>query len=192
MAKLTIPFINNLEGQLLIATPSLKGSLFEKSVIYVCDHNQGGAMGIVVNNAVNNIKYNDILDQLGVETIESPYSIPVHIGGPVDSARGFILHTNDYESDGTKKISNNVAITSTTDILEDIANGFGPNKSFVALGYAGWESGQLDEEIKENSWITMPANEAIIFGNDNHTKWNQSINSLGINSLNFSAVAGHG
>ena len=181
-----------LEGSLLVATPLLKGSCFEKSVIYVCAHNDTGAMGILVNHTLNNIKCGDILSQIGIKPSEIDCgNAPVYFGGPVESAKGFILHTSDYFANGTQIMHSNISLTATVDILQDIATGKGPHKQILALGCAGWAPGQIEKEMKENSWITIPANESLVFDLHNEDKWQQANDSLGINFINYSTVIGN-
>lgn len=184
--------IGYLEGSLLIATPLLKGSCFEKSVVYVCAHNETGAMGILVNHTIGNIRCGDILSQLNIKPSEiNCGNAPVYFGGPIESAKGFILHTSDYFSSGTQIIHSNISLTSTVDILQDIALGKGPNKRILALGCAGWAPGQIEKELKENAWITIPANEAIVFDYHNEEKWQQAADLLGINAINYSTMIGN-
>jgi putative transcriptional regulator len=181
-----------LQGSLLVATPLLKGSCFEKSVIDVCAHNETGAMGILVNHTLGNLKCGDILTQVGIKPSEITCdNSPVYFGGPVESAKGFILHTSDYFSKSTQILHDNISLTSTIDILEDIALGKGPSKRILALGCAGWAPGQIEKEVKENSWITIPANESIVFDTDNLEKWQIAANSLGINFTNYSLSVGN-
>lgn len=181
-----------LEGSLLVATPLLNGSCFEKSVIYMCAHNDTGAMGILVNHTLQNLSCMDILGQVGIKSSEiTCANAPVYFGGPVESAKGFILHTSDYVSGGTQIIHNNISLTSTVDILQDIANGKGPQKQIFALGCAGWSAGQIEKELKENSWITMPASESLVFDSDNTDKWVRAAGSLGINFINYSLLVGN-
>jgi len=183
--------VGYLEGNLLVATPLLNDSCFEKAVIYVCAHNETGAMGILVNHTLADIKCNDILNQVGINSPEIDFSnYPVYFGGPVESAKGFILHTSDYYGINTQILHANVSLTSTIDILKDIAEGKGPSKQILALGCAGWEAGQLEKEIKENSWITIPASEDIVFDTNNINKWQEATNSLGINFVNYSSIVG--
>ena len=181
-----------LEGSLLVATPLLDGSCFEKAVIYMCAHNETGAMGILVNQALANVSCKDVLGQVGINSSEIMCdNAPVYFGGPVESAKGFILHTADYSSIGTQLIRNNISLTSTIDILKDMANGKGPQKQIFALGCAGWSAGQVEREIKENSWITIPASENLIFDAINKDKWQQAAGSLGINVSNYSLSVGN-
>ncbi len=184
--------IGYLEGNLLVATPLLNGSAFEKAVIYLCAHNEIGSMGILINHAINNLKYIDILTQVGINSSEINFkNTPVYCGGPIESAKGFILHTSDYYGLNTQVLHDNISLTSTIDILQDMASGRGPHKRILALGCAGWEAGQLEKEIKENAWITIPATETIMFDADDADKWYQATNSLGINNVNYSYFVGN-
>lgn len=181
-----------LEGQLLIATPSLQGSCFSKSVVYICVHNAEGAMGIIVNQPLDQVNVNEVLKQLNIETGENYINLPVHFGGPVEVARGFVLHSSDYTHKGTVHMGNNISVTSNVDALRDIAAGKGPEHSILALGYAGWSPGQLEAEIEANSWITAPANGDIVFGASNQTKWELSAGSLGVHNIyHLSTQVGH-
>lgn len=181
-----------LEGSLLIATPLLQGSCFEKSVVYICLHNEAGAMGILVNHALENLKYVDIFSQLNIRPSEINHgNAPVYFGGPTESAKGFILHTNDYFHSSTQILQPDISLTSTIDILQDIASGNGPRKKIFALGCSGWAAGQIEQEIKENSWITISANESIIFDTNNEDKWQHAINTLGIDFINYSSAGGN-
>ncbi len=177
-------------GQLLIATPLVNETCFEKSLIYICSHSAEGAMGVLVNNVLNDITCSELLDQLNIKDAIR-YLPPIHFGGPVDTSRGFILHTNDYATNNTLIINENIALTATIDILQDIVAGKGPSKSLIALGCAGWKAGQLEEEIKGNSWICTTATEELIFGNNNHQKWGNSTRALGVDFIRYSTVAGH-
>jgi putative transcriptional regulator len=181
---------DSLRGQLLVAMPSLDGSCFEKAVIYICAHDESGAMGVVVNRAMDNIKYSDILSQLSIKSIK-PNDTDVYFGGPVDPLRGFILHTNDYASEGTHVVEENIAITTTVDVLKDIAQGSGPSKSIVALGYTGWSAGQLEQEMMSNSWLNVPSSEEVIFNADNSGKWEKSAMILGVDFFKYSDAVGH-
>lgn len=168
------------EGKLLVATRLLDGTFFEKSVIYICAHNETGAMGLVVNRIVDGIDCSDLAKQLNVEAFETPCQSPVYFGGPVETTRGFILHTKDYHNYGTQDVRSNFSITSTIETLKDISAGFGPKKHIIALGYSGWEEGQLEREVKENNWILAPADESLVFSNT-PDKWGTAARSAGIN-----------
>ncbi|KAI93733.1 hypothetical protein T281_14945, partial [Rhodomicrobium udaipurense JA643] len=162
-----------LDGQFLIAMPSTTDSRFHRSVIYVCAHSEEGAMGLIVNQRASHITMPKLLEQLDIPMSWSrPTSIrmdamAVHLGGPIDISRGFVLHSSDYfVADATLPINGGVCLTATVDILRAIARGRGPNNAILALGYAGWEPGQLEREIQENDWLNCPADPDIIFDND--------------------------
>jgi len=179
-----------LTGQLLIATPAMNESYFNKTVIYILSHSAEGAMGIIVNNVIQNLSSTLIFNHLNIERGQLHKDMPIHLGGPVDSQRGFVLHTIDYTID-TLQVTEPIALSSNLQILKDIAAGSGPNKSLLALGYAGWEAGQLENEMAENSWLTIQATEELVFDVSNQTKWDVAIKSIGINTLHFSREAGH-
>lgn len=179
-----------LQGRLLIATPLIETPCFEKSVVYICSHSKEGAMGVLVNAVLNDITCSDLLDQLNIKDAVR-YLPPIHFGGPVDTARGFILHTNDYITKNTHAINESISLTATIDVLQDIVAGKGPSKSLIALGYASWKPGQLEEEISGNNWICAPATEDVIFGEDNQAKWALSAKTLGVDLMRYLTVTGH-
>lgn len=180
-----------LTGQLLIAMPHMKDPRFERSVIYVCVHNAEGAMGLVVNRLADELTFPDLMEQLGIETGQDRSDLPIHIGGPVESGRGFVLHTSDYKQGSTIRVDDGVNLTATVDILKDIAEGRGPRQALLALGYAGWGAGQLDGEIQQNTWLNVPADETLIFDTDLAHKWERSIAKLGVDVSLLSGDAGH-
>jgi len=180
-----------LTGQLLIAMPQMEDSRFSRSVIYMCVHNQDGAMGLMVNRLADDMTFPDLLEQVGVERGPETASLPIHIGGPVETGMGFVLHTSDYEQANTIKVSDAISLTHTIEILKDIADGRGPRQVLLALGYAGWGAGQLDNEIQANSWLNVPADEALLFGDVQQDKWERSIAKLGIDISLLSGQAGH-
>lgn len=180
-----------LTGQLLIAMPSLLDTRFERSVIYLCVHNEDGAMGLMVNRLSEELTFPDLLEQVGVELKSEDVAMPIHIGGPVESGMGFVLHTNDYAQDSTIQVNDTISLTHTVEILKDIAEGRGPRQAMLALGYAGWGAGQLDGEIQENSWLNAPADEALIFDGSQRDKWQRSIAKLGVDVSLLSGEAGH-
>lgn len=180
-----------LEGQLLIATPQLVGSCFEKSVIYVCAHTADGAMGIIINHLVESIDARDIFNQLDIELPSRDVHVPVHFGGPVDSARGFVLHSSDYIQKETVVLDRDIALTCNIDILKDIAAGKGPRQCILALGYAGWGPHQLESELETNSWIIVPANKRLLFETSNINKWQSAAGSLGVDFSKLSGDVGH-
>ncbi len=180
-----------LTGQLLIAMPQMQDPRFERSVIYICVHNAEGAMGLLVNRRAEELTFHELLQQLGIETGNPPAELPIHIGGPVESGRGFVLHTNDYAQGSTIRVDDMVNLTATIDILKDIAEGHGPRQALLALGYAGWGAGQLDGEIQQNAWLNVPADETLIFDSSLEKKWERSIAKLGVDISLLSGDAGH-
>ena len=179
------------EGQLLAAMPQMTDRRFAQSVIYLCAHSADGAMGLVVNKLIDGITFPDLLQQLNIETTSPDEKIRVHFGGPVESGRGFVLHSDDYVQESTLVIRDGVALTATVEVLRDIAEGNGPARSLLALGYAGWAPGQLDLEIKANGWLNVTADENLIFGGKLDNKWSKAIAKLGIDLLSLSSTAGH-
>lgn len=180
-----------LTGQLLIAMPTMRDPRFEKSVIYMCVHNAEGAVGLVVNRQIDSITFPDLLKQLNIEPAESAPNLPIHFGGPVETGRGFVLHSADYGQTGTIMVGDLVGLTATVDILKDMAAHRGPKNSLLALGYAGWGPGQLDGEIQQNAWLNVPADEGLIFDSAIDTKWTRAIAKIGIDPSLLSGDAGH-
>lgn len=184
----------NLTGKMLIAMPGMRDPRFEHSVILICAHSDDGAMGIVVNRPMSEIGFSDLLEQLDIDVGDDVVEIPVGFGGPVEPGRGFVLHHAPVAGDdpeGTIRISSDLAMTTTRDILQDFADGLGPEPALLALGYAGWGPGQLDDEILENGWLTAERGDDIIFGADNDAKWTLALRGLGIDPLVLSPAAGH-
>ncbi|MDX2221339.1 MAG: YqgE/AlgH family protein [Rhodospirillaceae bacterium] len=179
-----------LTGQFLIAMPTMGDPNFERTLIYLCHHAAEGAMGLVVNKPMSDLKFVDILSQLDIERTAPCDRILVHRGGPVDRARGFVLHTADYDRQGTMKVDGDIALSATTEILRAIASGTGPRRSLMALGYAGWGGGQLDAEIKQNAWLSVPADDDILFSPDVGTKWERALAKLGVSAAVLSSTAG--
>ncbi len=180
-----------LEGKMLIAMPQMTDPRFERSVLFLCAHSAEGAMGLVVNKLIDSITFPDLLKQLNIEVGGADESINVHFGGPVESGRGFVLHSDDYVQDSTLVIDAGVALTATTDVLKEIARGGGPKRSLLALGYAGWSPGQLDAEIQANGWLHADPDNELIFGGNLDGKWEQAIAKLGIDMTLLSGEAGH-
>jgi putative transcriptional regulator len=183
--------MGGLAGQLLVAMPQMQDPRFARTVIFLCAHTPEGAMGLVVNRLVHSITFPDLLEKLGVEPAIGGNEIHVHFGGPVEAGRGFVLHTADYNREGTLPINSGIALTATVDILRDIARGTGPRQRLLALGYAGWGPGQLDAEIQANGWLQVPADENLVFGGDLDGKWEQALAKLGIDFGRLSGDAGH-
>ena len=182
-----------LTGQLLIAMPSLRDPRFARTVIYLCAHNEEGAMGLVINRLVGSIKFADLLEEL--ELTSAPTAAgrypSVQFGGPVETGRGFVLHSDDYLGNDSMPLEDGLALTATVDILRDIALGTGPDSALLALGYAGWGPGQLDGEIQENSWLCVPSDREILFGSALDDKWEKALGKLGISASLLSTDAGH-
>ena len=180
-----------LSGPLLIAMPGITDPRFEKSVIYVCAHNSDGAMGLVVNRAIDSLTFPELLQQLEIDPAAGNDPVRVLFGGPVEQARGFVLHSPDYLQDASLVVDENVALTATIDILRAIAEGQGPANSLLALGYAGWGAGQLDSEIKSNGWLSVDADADLVFGCDLDEKWERAMAKIGIDPRMLSDDAGH-
>ncbi len=188
-----------LDGQMLIAMPAMSDERFARSVIYVCAHSTEGAMGIVVNQPAQNIKFPDLLVQLEVipagERIQLPdqaEDVKVLKGGPVETGRGFVLHSADFFiENSTLPIDDGICLTATLDILKAIARGDGPSKAILALGYAGWAPGQLEEEIQQNGWLHCAADRELIFGRDVEHKYEKALRKIGIDLAMLSNEAGH-
>jgi len=182
---------NYLSGQMLIAMPGMTDPRFEKAVIYICAHNEDGAMGLVVNRPIESMTFPEMLKQLDIEPSESEDVIRVLLGGPVEQARGFVLHSPDYLQDASMVVDDDVALTATIDILRAIADGAGPRNRLLALGYAGWGPGQLDSEILHNGWLNVSADDDLVFGEDLDAKWERAMAKIGIDPLLLSDDAGH-
>ncbi len=180
-----------LTGQLLIAMPAMADPRFAQSVIYLCAHTPEGAMGLVLNRPLKRPSFEDLLRQLDVAPVPPARRIRLYAGGPVDNARGFVLHTTDWTGDGSLRVDDGLALTASLDVLKAIAEGGGPRESILALGYAGWGPGQLDAEIQQNAWLSVSADETIVFDGDHDTKWRRAFAKLKIDPLLLSDAAGH-
>ncbi len=185
------PTEGQLTGQLLIAMPAMNTPHFAQAVIYVCAHTPDGAMGIVLNRPLSSPTFGDLLEQLDVTPSPPIRQIELFRGGPVDSARGFVLHTADWTGDGSLMVDPDVALTASLDVLKAIADGGGPKHGFLALGYAGWGPGQLDREMTENAWLSAPASVDIVFDSHHETKWHRAMAILKVNPIMLSDTAGH-
>src|SRR6476661_3298514 len=188
-----------LDGQFLLAMPGMADTRFTRSVVYICAHSSDGAMGIIINQPARKITFSDLLLQLDLvepdELIRLPTpaeKLPVLKGGPVETGRGFVLHTADFFIDNsTLSIDESVSLTATVDILRAIAKGDGPRKAMLALGYAGWSPGQLEEEIQQNGWLNVPADPGLLFDGDLEGKYGRALRMLGIDPAMLSGEAGH-
>jgi putative transcriptional regulator len=186
-----------LDGQLLIAMPSMTDPRFHRAVVYMCAHSSEGAMGLVINQRAPHITLRKLLDQLDIAAESSRPeaqcgSMAVHAGGPVETSRGFVLHSSDYfAADSTLPINDSVCLTATVDILKAIAKGSGPNKAILALGYAGWAPGQLEREIQSNGWLNCPADFETVFDSDLESKYVRALHLLGVDPSRLVGTAGH-
>lgn len=183
-------FSGYLTGQFLAAMPAMTDPRFQRSLIYMCVHNAEGAMGLIVNRLVESLTFDELLDQLGIQSGPESSNIRVHFGGPVETGRGFVLHSTEYANDGTVVMENGIGLTATVDILRDISEGNGPRDRLLALGYAGWGPGQLDGEIQENAWLNMPADADLLFNDALEMKWDKAVGSLGFDPALLSSDAG--
>ena len=181
--------IESLTGRLLIAMPHMGDPNFERTVVFMCSHGSDGAMGLVINREAESIDFDELLSQLNIES-DQQNDIRVHHGGPVDTGRGFVLHSSDYFHDGSVEVTNDIAMTATVEILRSIAGGDGPRKHLLALGYAGWAPGQLENEIQANGWLVSESSEQILFDLDLEAKWKQAMSSLGIDPALLTSAAG--
>ena len=186
-----------LDGQFLIAMPSMLDPNFARAVVYICAHSEDGAMGFIINRA-QDVSFLDVLLHLKIasqETVEDfPDRIsgfPVLSGGPVDNGRGFVLHSEDYHCNSSIPISEDLCLSTTQDIIRAISVGRGPMKATMLLGYAGWRAGQIENEIAQNAWLTCPASEALIFDRDLDTKYDRAMALLGIRASSLSSEIGH-
>ncbi|MFD0988381.1 YqgE/AlgH family protein [Methyloligella solikamskensis] len=189
-----------LDGQMLVAMPSMGDPRFDRAVIYVCAHSGDGAMGIMVNQRAPNISFGELLEQLNIAPEDERIALPgygsdsltVHLGGPVETGRGFVLHSSDYfKAESTLPIDEGVCLTATVDILRDIAAGAGPDKALLALGYAGWAPGQLESEIHANGWLNCPADAELLFDPDVEQKYELALSRIGIDAGRLVNDSGH-
>jgi putative transcriptional regulator len=187
-----------LDGQMLIAMPSLQDGPFARSLVYLCAHREDGAMGIIVNHTAPAVRFSELLVQLGIVNESDSIVLPARAeaikvlrGGPVETGRGFVLHSSDFFIDNsTLPISENICLTATLDILRAIAKGDGPEKAVLALGYAGWSSGQLENEIRANGWLHCPADPGLVFDNDYASKYDRALAKIGASIALLSSEAG--
>ena len=181
----------SLRGKLLIAMPAMADPRFAHSVVYICVHSPQGAMGLIVNKPNPEVRMTDLLEQLKIPPQPGMRDIRVHFGGPVEQTRGFVLHSAEYSAgDATLRVDDVTALTATLDVLQQIAQGQGPQLSMFALGYAGWGPGQLDAEIAGNGWLSCAPRNDIVFGRANEHKWSAALKSIGVNPLGLSSTAG--
>jgi putative transcriptional regulator len=180
-----------LEGKLLIAMPGMSDPRFEKSVIFMCAHSAKGAMGLIVNKPIDGLTFRGMMEKFEIAVTTDGSDQPVLYGGPVQLERGFVLHSADYgKQNATLAITSEISLTATTDILQAISSGHGPAKAMLALGYAGWDGGQIENEILANGWLHCDADPALIFDTEHGAKWQSAIAKLGADVSGLSAEAG--
>jgi putative transcriptional regulator len=185
--------MTSLTGQLLIAVPQMCDPFFARSVVYLCAHSEeGGAMGLIINKMIDSLTINELYAQLKIEPVmRSDRPQPLYFGGPVAPGHGFVLHSADYREEETLGIGDEFALTATLDILRAKGQGEGPRQCLVAVGYAGWGPGQLDAEIQANGWLSVAADQEIVFDPDHDGKWHRALAKLGIDLSSLSSDAGH-
>ena len=183
--------MDSLENQLLIAMPTLEDPFFHKSVTYICEHNDDGAMGLIINIPVR-LTLNQLLSQLDENYVDkNSLNQRVLSGGPVSTDRGFVLHNTQSGWESSLALNSEIMITTSKDILESLGSDKAPEQFIVALGYAGWSSGQLEEELQQNSWINIPADKEILFDTPIELRWQKAAEKLGIDIGHLSSDIGH-
>ena len=180
----------NLTGQIIVSMPSLEDERFYKTVIYICAHSSEGSMGIIINKKIDYDLYPDLLQQLGIDKPLNNKKLFIRYGGPVESGRGFVLHSDDMVRKETLSIDKGVALTSTAEFFDDLSKGKGPKKSILALGYAGWQPGQLEYEILQNSWMSLSVDNSFLFDDEVSRKWSQAYKIMGIDPNSLSIQSG--
>jgi putative transcriptional regulator len=180
-----------LTGQLLVAMPAMQDPRFARSVICLCAHSADGAMGIVLNKPLPNLSFDDLLKQLNLDPVPPQRRIRLMAGGPVEGGRGFVLHTADWETEGSLRVNPEIALTASVDILKAIAGGGGPREGLLALGYAGWGPGQLEDEIQRNAWLNVTPDESLLFAPRPDQLWRQALAKLHVDPALLSGTAGH-
>ena len=181
----------DLTNHFLIAMPAMVDPYFAKTLTYICEHNEQGALGVVINRRID-LDFRTLFEQIKIPLPDAELAgHPVHYGGPVQMDRGFVLHqpTGDWQS--TLKVTDEVALTTSKDILEAVGRGEGPDKLFLALGYAGWEAGQLEHELAQNAWLTVPADPSVIFDEPEETRLAVAMGMLGVDFATLAEGAGH-
>lgn len=182
---------SSLTGQFLVAMPNMADARFVHTVIYICSHNETGAMGIIINRLYGAIDMKNLLEQLNIPFTDATPDKNIHYGGPVETGRGFVLHTDDFFQDTSMRVEGDVTLTATLEILRAIAEGRGPSRSLISLGYAGWAPGQLESEIQQGTWLNVPADDELLFDTNIDDKWERAIAKLGITPGLLSSETGH-
>ena len=187
-----------LAGQLLVAMPGMPDPRFAETVICLCAHGPEGAMGLVLNKPIEDLSFDDLVRQLDLAATAPARRIRLLAGGPVEGSRGFVLHSGEWETDGTLPVADWLSMTASIEVLKEVADGRGPKQAVLALGYAGWGPGQLESELQNNAWLTVPADEALLFGEaevrpgrrGTHQAWRAALGRLNIDPLLLSPAAG--
>lgn len=183
---------DSLGGQVLIAMPGMSDPRFRRSLVYLCAHSSEGAMGLIVNKHADDLRLKDLFEKLEIPIGEPVGLAPVHFGGPVETGRGFVLHSSDYDSgEATLQVDQATSMTATVDILHAIADNRGPRRAIVALGYAGWAPGQLEAEMRANGWLACDPDDELLFGDDEAGKWDKALAKLGVDPAMLSSWGGH-
>jgi putative transcriptional regulator len=185
------PAAGYLAGHLLIAMPGMQDPRFDHTVVCLCAHSSDGAMGLIVNRPLAGMEFDELLRQLAIEPVPPQRRIRMVSGGPVEGGRGFVLHSDDWSTEGSLPVMPGLALTASLDILKAIAGGGGPKAGVLALGYAGWAPGQLEDEIQRNAWLSVPADEALVFSDDTSRTWDAALAKLRVDPALLSAAAGH-
>lgn len=180
-----------LDGQLLVAMPGMGDPRFDRAVVFICSHSAEGAMGLVINKPAKDLDFSSLLKQLDIELGPNPGIDQVYFGGPVEHGRGFVLHSDDYSSEGaTMPVPGGFAMTATLEVLQDLARGTGPRAAILTLGYAGWAPGQLESELQANGWLTCEADTDLVFGTEADELWTSTVKRIGIDPRLLSAEGG--
>ena len=169
----------SLVGRFLVAAPSMPDERFQKSVVFICKHDDDGALGIIVNNKVEDLPLGHVYKQLGISVSDAAAERAVLFGGPVEPTRGLVLHSADYKREETLLIQGGMALTASLEILKDMAGGRGPKEAWLALGHSGWQPGQLDLEMQDNAWLVVDGDAALVFDADFAAKWQRALDRLG-------------
>jgi putative transcriptional regulator len=164
-----------ITGQLLVATPEMKDPRFAETVIYMVKHDADGAFGLVINRPMAKGSFEDLLKGFGTEINDAKGEVVIHYGGPVSMQQGFVLHSDDIMIESSMKVANGIAMTADVKMIEAMARGKGPRQSLVMLGYAGWAPGQLEMELKADSWFVIPGDKSLVFGKDADEKWREAM-----------------
>lgn len=180
-----------LTGHILIAMPSMLDPRFDKTIVLMCSHGPEGAMGLVLNRQFGDLDFKGLLRQFDLDLAAGIPELPVFYGGPVEPVRGFVLHSSEYLKESTTVITPTIHLTATVEILSLLAEGNGPERALLVLGYAGWAPGQLEAEIQNNGWLTAPADDDLVFDRDVESKWNRALGKIGVSPMMLSADFGH-